>query len=557
MRWRAGSGRDGGSVGAVMTWSRPAGSPEHRARHGARVRGLTYGLGAIAAVSAADLVIGNGLVPLTAVVIGPLVAAIFVGPRMTAAVGAVAFATALALGIVDGQWATRELAARLVVIAAGSGVAVILSGSRVRQSEQLDAEQAAHEARMRDLFERSAMGMMLVRPDGLVSEVNEAMCDLVGATSAELVGQVAGVRVHPDDRKPQDRAKVLAGELDRWEGDLRLRHVNGSWRWVRLTASPLGAHDGHDAGVLLQLADITADKEAEAELSSMVEVLHEAVIVFDKSSVIRASNQAAADLCGCELSDIAPGAKMPQWIFDRVLDADGAPIRPENLALNLALAGQGLEDDTHGFEHPQKGRRWYAVSTRRFDLHGHERIAVSLIDRTDSHLLQQTLQDQATHDPLTGLVNRRVLEDRLAVALAGRSGGVAVLFVDVDHFKSVNDTRGHAVGDQLLIHVATQLQGAVRPHDTVCRFAGDEFVVICPDCASEVDAARVAGRVLEAAEVPVLTRSGPLVGPVSIGVTFVDLPTDLRPDEVLRRADSALYSAKEAGRGRYVLDPTG
>src|SRR5688572_11804073 len=161
---------------------------------------------------------------------------------------------------------------------------------------------------------------------------------------------------------------------------------------------------------------------------------------------------------------------------------------------------------------------------------------------------------QATHDPLTGLPNRTLVIDRLTHALARnrrRSGGIAVLFVDLDRFKVVNDSLGHSVGDEVLIKIAERLQTAVRPGDTVSRLAGDEFVVICEDVVDEADVLRVAERVAQVVAVPLQLYGRETVITASIGIAIA-VP-DIKAEDLLRDADVAMYRAKEKGRARLEL----
>ncbi|GAA3397249.1 putative bifunctional diguanylate cyclase/phosphodiesterase [Cryptosporangium minutisporangium] len=160
------------------------------------------------------------------------------------------------------------------------------------------------------------------------------------------------------------------------------------------------------------------------------------------------------------------------------------------------------------------------------------------------------LAHQAYHDPLTGLANRTLFSDRLAEALASDRPRPALLLVDLDGFKAVNDTRGHAAGDQLLVAVAGRLRGAVRATDTVARLGGDEFAVLLPGAAGEADAVAVATVILERVSQPVSVGDGnPVAVRASVGIALAD---DRSTAELLLRdADLALYEAKETGKNRY------
>jgi diguanylate cyclase (GGDEF)-like protein len=164
---------------------------------------------------------------------------------------------------------------------------------------------------------------------------------------------------------------------------------------------------------------------------------------------------------------------------------------------------------------------------------------------------EERMRHEAVHDPLTGLANRTLLRDRLEHALARserETGATAVLFVDLDNFKRVNDEHGHAAGDAALVELGRRLQTAVRPGDTIARMGGDEFVALCED-VSEESALTVGRRLLEAIQLPF--TSGGVEHELSASVGIALGHSD--PDALLANADTATYRAKAAGRGRIEL----
>ena len=176
-------------------------------------------------------------------------------------------------------------------------------------------------------------------------------------------------------------------------------------------------------------------------------------------------------------------------------------------------------------------------------------------DITAAKEAEATLTYQAAHDPLTGLPNRTMLMDRLSQALARserQSTLVAVLFLDLDNFKVVNDGLGHEVGDQLLVAVAQRLRGVLRQADTAARFGGDEFALVCEDLSSEAEAEEIAQRVTEALARPVPIGSRELRIGASIGIVM-GKGSAWGPEVILRNADAAMYRAKERGRGRFEI----
>jgi diguanylate cyclase (GGDEF)-like protein len=165
------------------------------------------------------------------------------------------------------------------------------------------------------------------------------------------------------------------------------------------------------------------------------------------------------------------------------------------------------------------------------------------------------LTHQALHDSLTGLSNRALFLDRLGLALdrCRRSGGcVAVLFLDVDGFKQINDSLGHDAGDRVLVSLAERLRALLRPADTLCRYGGDEFTLLIEDLESEHEVVPIAERISQAAALPIALERGHAEVTVSIGVAIVADP-NVAVEAVIREADAAMYRAKRAGRARFAL----
>ncbi len=184
----------------------------------------------------------------------------------------------------------------------------------------------------------------------------------------------------------------------------------------------------------------------------------------------------------------------------------------------------------------------------------------ALLRRTITHAIERKraeaeLAHQALHDQLTGLPNRALFLDRLGVALerARRSGTqLAVMFLDFDNFKQINDTRGHAVGDRLLAALGERLSTLLRPMDTVARFGGDEFTFLFEDLTSDREVVLIADRICQASSPPINIDGVELSVTVSIGIAMVADPT-VAPDTVIREADAAMYRAKERGRSCFEL----
>jgi diguanylate cyclase (GGDEF)-like protein len=183
------------------------------------------------------------------------------------------------------------------------------------------------------------------------------------------------------------------------------------------------------------------------------------------------------------------------------------------------------------------------------------RLRRALIHAIERKRAEAGLAHQALHDQLTSLPNRALFLDRLGLALErSRRSGVplAVLFLDFDNFKEINDTRGHAAGDRVLVTLGERLSGLLRPMDTVARFGGDEFTLLFEGITSEREVVLIADRICDAAKLPIEVDDGPVTVTVSVGIALVGDPT-VSPESVIREADAAMYRAKDRGRSRFEL----
>jgi len=210
-----------------------------------------------------------------------------------------------------------------------------------------------------------------------------------------------------------------------------------------------------------------------------------------------------------------------------------------------------LDDERLALNAVQEGAQDYLIKGRVDDV---------LISRSIRYAIERKraevqLAHQALHDPLTGLPNRTLFLDRLELALARgqrRPSAVAVLFLDLDRFKVINDSLGHDTGDRLLVDVAARLQAVLRPGDTVARFGGDEFTILCDDIDGERDAIIIAERVGEAVAAPFVLDDTEAFLTASLGIAMAS-GRDARPEALIRDADAAMYRAKERGKSRYEM----
>lgn len=259
-----------------------------------------------------------------------------------------------------------------------------------------------------------------------------------------------------------------------------------------------------------------------------------ALVTADADGLIVLVNSRAERLFGYRRTELI-GAPL-----DRLLPGAGAPAAGDGIAVNA----RGKDGSEFAAE----------ISTSRTGAGEGRLLSVAVRPLLDHEMAVQALVHQATHDPLTGLANRSLFLDRLEHALARTTRAearLAVLFLDLDQFKLVNDTHGHETGDLLLRALASRLSAALRPADTIARFGGDEFVVLCEDLGNEAAAVRIARRLAAACSRPVRLDGRVHRVTVSTGIAPRREGDEAGASELLRRADVAMYRAK-AGAGGAI-----
>ena len=431
-----------------------------------------------------------------------------------------------------------------------------LSGTdahRLDRRLQRDETTAESERRFRVLAETAPIGVFQQAPDGSFY-VNRRWEEITGLVAVEAAGGAWTKLLHPDDAEQilrgYDRARRQGEDL----APVRFRIVrhDGALRWIEMAWSSTLDDHGDPAGMVGTLADVT-----------------DAVVAVTRSNQLTHALEATPDLVA--IWDLVEGTVLLNDAGRRFLGKDGAV----GLADVLALVPAEIIDQWESVILPemQRSGSWRgdielpdetgrpvalsAVYLPRVAPDG-ALLGVSAIcrDITEFKQLEADLDHQASHDPLTGLPNRTLLQERLATALRrARSDErvVGVLFLDLDRFKVVNDSLGHALGDQVLVALASRLEAVLRSGETVARFGGDEFVVVAEDLPNAAAAERLAERLTRVAGEPVDVEDRRFVVSVSIGVATSCGRTDDDPDGLIRDADTAMYRAKARGGSRHEL----
>lgn len=334
--------------------------------------------------------------------------------------------------------------------------------------------------------------------------------------------------------------------------------ADGAVRWLQITTRRLNGPGQLPCAVVATFVDVTPRVRLERRLQAavgdhraLVDGLFEGVVFQDREGTIVASNAGAEAVLGLTTDELR--GRQPTDSRWRAVRDDGSPWPGEEHPAMIALrTGEPQLMRIMGVHRPGVGRRWIQVNALpQRDADGWVTgVVTSFLDVTEQRDAERRLAHLADHDPLTGVLNRRGLDRALRLQLAhGRRYGTggAVLVLDLDRFKVVNDTLGHDAGDRLLVEVADVLRDTTRASDVVARLGGDEFAVLMPmgDAASADGAARAIATSVAA---HLSAGDGP-VGDVtcSVGVAVLDGEHD--PTTVLARADEAMYRAKRAGRG--------
>ena len=421
----------------------------------------------------------------------------------------------------------------------------------IDQRLQIEANLRASEERFRTLNDFVPQQVWTARPDGNLDYVNQRVTEFFGLSFEAIIGAGWQAVVHPDDLPPCIERWTESLQTGKpYEFDFRLMHRSGEYRWCLAKAVALRDHSGTIIKWYGTNTDITERKQYEdaMQLTSLVyQTSSEAMMVTDANGIILTINPAFSALTGYAPEEIL--GKTP-----RILNS-GRQHRQFYQAMwqeiNATGHWQGEIWDK------RKDNETYAVwltinSSFHEDGSVHRRIAM-FSDITEKKKSEEMIWRQANFDSLTGLPNRQMFHDRLKqeISKAHRAGmKLALLFLDLDRFKEVNDTLGHDKGDVLLKDAALRLGRCVREADTVARLGGDEFTAILGELADSEGVDRVAQEILDKLSMPFQLGGDLAYVSASIGITlYPDDATD--PDSLIKNADQAMYAAKSLGRNRY------
>ena len=423
----------------------------------------------------------------------------------------------------------------------------------ITEGKQIEEALRASEEQMRLFFDRQLVGMAITSPQKGWLKVNDRLCQILGYSREDL-GRLTWAEVtHPDDLSADQVQfeRLLVGDIDSYFLEKRFIRKDGAVVHTELSIGCVRCLDGSVDYVLALLADITERKRAEQQLRIAATAFEsqEGMLITDANSIILQVNQAFTNITGYTAEDVV--GKKTSLLKSGHHDSAFYGEMWWRLSQYGVWQGEVWNRRKNGEVFPE----WLTITAVKGGDGGVSNYVATLTDITLRKAAEDEIKHLAFYDPLTHLPNRRLLLDRLKQALASSARTKcegALLFIDLDNFKTLNDTLGHDVGDLLLQQVGHRLSTCVREGDTVARLGGDEFVIMLEDLSpnrqdSASQAQAVGEKILTTLNQPYLLAGQPHHSTPSIGATLFDNHQN-SVDELLKRGDLAMYQAKAAGR---------
>ncbi|WP_247316167.1 EAL domain-containing protein [Bradyrhizobium sp. 141] len=457
-------------------------------------------------------------------------------------IGPVATASRAARKIADGDLTVKipeggidELGTLL------TAMATMRNNIRAMVDREVSQRRSA-QTRLSDALENSREGVVLLDRDGQIALANSRASEFIGSAPQLLSPDpLWSAMVHDPEAKA---TQIAEGAVQELASEAQLP----DGRWLRVSRSPT-----QEGGIIVVFSDITALKQKKAELhatnlklDAALTHMSQGLCLYDSLARLQVVNRRF-----CEIFNIMPELLRPGMRFEDVLRLSVAAGNHGDQSLADLLA------ERESFLPCQSGNYFQHLSDGRIVSIGHRSTSdggwlITCEDVTEKQRAQSQIAFMARHDVLTKLPNRSLFAERIeqAIAKAGRGSGFAVLCLDLDNFKQVNDTLGHPVGDALLCAVADRLSACVREIDTVARLGGDEFAIVQASIQHAGDTERLARRIVEQVAEPYDLNGHPVIVGCSVGISVA--PADgATGDKLLKNADVALYRAKADGRATW------
>jgi diguanylate cyclase (GGDEF)-like protein/PAS domain S-box-containing protein len=441
---------------------------------------------------------------------------------------------------------------RLIETATQTAAIAILKTKGDQERLRAQTTLRNREAMTSSVFKNAAIGITMVDMDQRLMRCNPAFAGMLGYTSKELSGRAFADFSHPEDIEENRRLyrSLAAGEIDHFQIDKRYIRKDGSIVWGRVTVSMVPQEGSTPSFTVGMIEDITERKKNDEDLQrfrAAMDASGDAILLVDRAHMRYVDvNQTFCELVGYSREEMLGMTPMDLFSADReTLERDYDAIIADND--NSASKTEG--------QYRRKDGTLIPIETRRRALHTKDGwiIVGTARDITERKHAQRRIEYLATHDGLTDLPNRNLIHDRItqAVAHVRRAGRqLALLYVDLDRFKLINDGFGHPFGDAMIKAAGERLAGVVRDGDTVARQTGDEFLILLADLRKSTDVYIVAQKVIDAFGRPFNLQGREVYLTASVGVSIY--PQDGEAvDALIGNADVAMYRAKELGRNAY------
>jgi diguanylate cyclase len=459
------------------------------------------------------------------------------------------------------------------------------------------------QSKFKSVFESAGVGIALVKPAGGWLQVNDELCKIVDYSQAELLDLTFQDITHAEDLNTDLNLldQLVTDKIDRYQLEKRYIRKDQTNIWVEITVTKHTSERGELDYFIAIVKDIQAAKETEFALAALRKTLedkvaqrtdelhlvnqslskafqekldserelqnkelelrtilanaNEAYICMDSAGLITAWNKQAEQTFGW-LEQEAIGSKLEKLIIPPELrHGHQSGMNRYLRERNSRIVGNRIE-----LEAIRKDsiRIPIELQVNALEINGQVLFTSFLRDISERKQLENLLKNEARNDPLTGLANRRQLEELLPVAFQRAKNSqhyLALVFIDLDGFKLINDTHGHQAGDQLLREVANRIHRCTRASDTVVRYAGDEFVIVLENLKSKNDTNRISSNIQKMIAEPVQIGDKQLNITMSIGIAYYGGPDPqaVEPLELIRLADKAMYTAKKNGKNGVVV----
>ena len=414
------------------------------------------------------------------------------------------------------------------------------------------------EALLTKIFDTSSVGIFLISPEGRITRANQRMYELFGWSESTLIGCQYIELLHPDEHEAGQLSmdQLLSCQSGSVDLDRRYRRRDQTTFWGHLSGRSFRDADKTRHGIVGVIADIDQRKQAETRLflaASVFSHAREGITITSADGLIIDVNESFTRITGYLREEVL--GKNPRVLKSNHHGPEFYEAMWRDLLANDYWHGEIWNRRKSGDLYPEL----LTISAVRNEQRVIQHFVALFTDITPMKEQEEKLRSMAHFDMLTLLPNRVLLADRMQQAMAQaqrRKQPMAVVCLDLDGFKAVNDTYGHKTGDQLLVALSRRMKAALREGDTLARLGGDEFIAVLSDLDDSDACLPILNRLLSAASQPMAVDERVLHVSASLGVTFYPQGEEADADQLMRQADQAMYEAKLSGKNRYQIFDT-